>query len=143
MYQQAVLTARPGYLKSRADSRFLSGISHFGLSPNINPSVICCLRANSTHQLPAAFLLCSLTTNMFFPYLSPTPPENKRIHSDVQQLTGSMNGNLTPPWFSPSRPESRTEVSLSCDASMLRRELPRVYHRPPASSLSGRLLHLP
>ena len=90
MYRQAAFTARPGYLKSRADSRFLSGISHFGLSPNINSSVICCLRVNSTHQLQAEFLLCSLTTNMLFPYLSSTPPENQGIHSDVRQLTGSM-----------------------------------------------------
>ena len=109
MYRQAAFTACPGYLKSRADSRFLSSAllvnNEYALSVFVldTPG-----KSGNTFRRPAAY----------------------RIH-----------GNLTPPWFSPSRPQA--EVSLSCDASMLRGELPRVYHRPTACSLSGRLLHLP
>ena len=40
-------------------------------------------------------------------------------------------------------PRSPITVTWNLYASMLRRELPRVYHQPTASSRSGRLLHLP
>ena len=56
-----------------------------------------------------------------FPYLSPTPPENK--HSVLYGKSFSrpaayrIHRNLTSPWFSPSRPKA--EVSLFCDGSLL------------------------
>ena len=47
---------------------------------------------NSTHLIPDVYLPCSLITNMIFPYLSPTPPENREY---IQ-----MSGSLPDPWES-------------------------------------------
>ena len=65
---------------------------------------------------------CIVSFVMLFPYLSSAPPELQfsllGSHSGVRQLTGSMGLSPLRGSHRAAR-ESRTEVSLSCDVSLL------------------------